>query len=64
METIAEKIRTKITNVEQMTINEEDLYKTIKKGKNWSTPGIDVISNFRWKKLKGTWKLSVKCYNK
>ena len=64
METMAENIRAKITKVEEMTINEEKLYETIKKRKNWSAPGIDAIQNFWWKKLKGTWKSLVKSYNK
>ena len=46
METVAENIRAKITNVEEMTINEEKLYETIKKRKNRSAPGIDAIQNF------------------
>ena len=61
METVAEKVRTKITNVERMTINEEKLYETIKKRKNWSAPEIDAIQIFWCKKLKGTWKSLVKC---
>ena len=61
MERVAENIRTKITNLEEMTINEEKLYETIKERKNWSAPGIQ---NFWWEKLKGTWKSLVKCHNK
>ena len=60
METVAENIRAKITNAEETTINEEKLYETIKKRKNWTSLGIDAIQNFWWKKLKGTWKSLVK----
>ena len=56
METVAENIRAKITNVEEMAINEEKLYETIKKRRNWSAHGIDATQNFWRKKLKGTWK--------
>ena len=56
METVEEIIKAKITNVEEMTINEEKLYHTIKKRENWSGPGTDAIQNFWWKKLKGSWK--------
>ena len=43
IETVAENIREKITNVEEITINEEKPYKTIKKK---SAPRIDLIQNF------------------
>ena len=36
----------------------------IKRKKNWSSPGIDGIPNFWWKKLKGTWKPLVKSFKK
>jgi hypothetical protein len=64
MRTVAEKIRAKVINVEELTITEEKLYKTIRKRKNWSTPGIDGMQNFWWKKLRGTWKAMVKSFNK
>ena len=64
MRTVAEKIRAKVINVEELTITEEKLYKTIRKRKNWSAPGIDGIQNFWWKKLRGTWKAMVKSFNK
>ena len=46
MRTVAEKIRAKVINVEELTITEEKLYKTIRMRKNWSAPGIDGIQNF------------------
>ena len=64
MRTVAEKIRAKVINVEELTITEEKLYKTIRKRNNWSTHGIDGIQNFWWKKLRGTWKAMVKSFNK
>ena len=64
MRTVTEKMRAKVINVEELTITEEKLYKTIIKRNNWSAPGIDGIQNFWWKKLRGTWKAMVKSFKK
>ena len=40
------------------------LYETLTKRKNWSTPGIDGIQNFRLKKFSGVWKALVKSMNR
>ena len=63
MRMVAEKIRAKIINVEELRITEEKVYKIIKKRKNWSAPGIDGIQNFWWKKFQGTWKALVRSFN-
>ena len=36
----------------------------IKKRKNWSSPGVDGIQNYWWKKLDSTWPPLVRCFNK
>ena len=62
MRTVADKTRAKVTNVEEPTITEEKLYKTIRKRKNWSAPGIDGTQNFWWKKLREMWKALVRSF--
>ena len=61
MSTVAEKIRAKIKEVEEIEITEKKLYELLRKRKNWSAPGIDKIPNFWWKKLSGSWKSLVEC---
>ena len=63
MSIVAEKIRAKIKQVEEMEITEKKLYELLRKRKNWSAPGIDKIPNFWWKKLSGSWKSLVECMN-
>ena len=46
MQTVANKIKDKVTQVEEMTINMGMLPHILKKRKNWSAPGIDGIQNF------------------
>ena len=62
MRKVTDNIRAKVTNVEELTITEEKLYKTIRKRKNWSAPGIDGIQNFRWKTFRGMWKALVRSF--
>ena len=64
IKTIAEKIKAKVTNVEELQITEKKLYETLRKRKNWSAPGIDGIQNFWWKKLSGVWKALIKSMNR
>ena len=64
MNTISNKIAEKVTDVQDFSISEEKVYNTIKKRKNWSSPGIDGVQNFYWKKLKGTWSALTRCFNK
>lgn len=37
----------------EFVITREDLAKLVKRRKNWSAPGIDVIQNYWWKKFHG-----------
>ena len=53
MNTVAKKIGQKIMNVQAFTITEIKVYKTVKKRKNWSAPGINGIQIFWWKKFRG-----------
>lgn len=61
MNTVAKKIRQKVPNVQEFTIAEKKLHQTVKK--NWSTPGIDGVHNFWWKKFTGIWSAILKCFN-
>ena len=45
MNTVASKIRQKVTNVQELTITEKKLHQTVKK-RNCSAPGIDGVQNF------------------
>ena len=56
MQTVANKMKDKVTQVEEMTVNKGKLQDILKKRKNWSAPGIDGIQNFWWKKLTSTWR--------
>ena len=56
MQTAANKIKDKVTQVEEMTVDLGKLQHILKKRKNWSAPGIDGIQNFWWKKLTSTWR--------
>ena len=54
MEKIKEELREKIRDVQDIEISEENIGKVIKRRKNWTSPGIDGIQNFWWKKFSGT----------
>ena len=56
MQTVANKIKDKVTQVEEMTVDIGKLEHILKKRKNWSAPGIDGVQNFWWKKLTSTWR--------
>ena len=56
MEKIKEELRNKIRDEQDIQINEETTEKVIKRRMNWTSPGIDGIQNFWWKKFSGTWK--------
>ena len=53
MNKVAQKMEQKVANVQEFTITEKKLHQTVKKRKNWSTPGIDGVQNFWWKKFRG-----------
>ena len=50
---IEEKFKQIIPNVDEgdLNVTNEICWETIRKKKNWSTPGPDKITNFWWKKL-------------
>ena len=56
MQTVANKIKDKLMQVEEITVKRGKLQHLLKKRKNWSAPGIDGIQNFWWKKLTSTWR--------
>ena len=66
MEKIKEELREKIRDVQDIEISEENIGKVIKRRKNWTSPGINGIQNFWWKKFSGTWKAlerTIKSFN-
>ena len=52
LEEAREALKARVDKVEQFTIKEETLSSTAKKRKNWTSPGIDGIRNYWWKKFK------------
>ena len=64
MSTIAQKIRAKVVDIQDFTITEEKMYSIVKNRKNWSTPGINRMQNYFWKKLKGALTSLLKCFEK
>ena len=43
VQTVGNKIKDKVTQVEEMTVDMGKLQNILKKRKNWSAPGIDSI---------------------
>ena len=64
MSTIAQKIKAKVVDIQDFTIREEKMHSIVKRRKNWSAPGINGIQNYWWKKMKGTWKSLLNCFNR
>ena len=64
MSTIAQKIKTRVVDIQEFTITEEKMHSIVKRRNNWSAPGIDGMQNYWWKKLKGTWKFLLNCFNR
>ena len=52
MDNVKEELKTSINTVKEFTIEEERLIKIVKKRKNWTSPGIDGIQNYWWKKFR------------
>ena len=52
---VGDEISSKVNNVIDFEISEDELIRQMKKRKNWTAPGIDGIQNFWWKKLSSTW---------
>ena len=53
MNTVANKIEQKVTNVQEFKIIEKKLHQTFKERNNWSPPWIDEVQNVWWKKFRG-----------
>ena len=53
----------KITNAQKFTITEKKLHQTVKKQKNWCAPGIDGVFEFWFKKYRGTWSATLRCFS-
>ena len=64
MDEIEARLREKAVVVNEIVIGVEDISKVIKKRKNWSSPGVDGIQNYWWKKMDSTWPPLVRCFNK
>ena len=60
---VVKKIDQKVTNVQEFTITEKKLYKTVKRPSNCSAPGIDRVQNFWWKRFRGSWSVISKFFN-
>ena len=46
---MARKLKEKVVEVKGFNVMEEQL---VKKRRNWSSPGIDELQNYWWKKFK------------
>ena len=51
MERVEQELGVKVTQVKRFVVRVEDVRKVVR-NKNWSSPGIDSIQNFWWKKLR------------
>ena len=56
MQTVANKIKDKVMQVEEMTVDMGKPQHILKKRKDWSVPVVDGTQNFWWKKLTSTWR--------
>ena len=57
MDNVKEELKkASINTVKEFTVEEERLIKIAKKRKNWTSPGIDGIQNYWWKKFKAAQK--------
>ena len=52
MDEVARKLKRMVVEVKEFDVTEEKLIEVIKKRKNWSSPGIDGIQNYWWKRFK------------
>ena len=62
MNTVARRVREKVTDVQEFTVSEQIFCEAVKKRKNWSAPELDGIQDVWWKKLRGSWKAVVACF--
>ena len=63
MEEVKDELKAKVHKVEQFIIKEEVLSSTVKKLKNWTSPGIDGIQNYWWKMFKSVQRALVRAYD-
>ena len=56
MDNVKEELKASINTVKEFTIEEERLIKIARKRKNWTSPGINGIQNYWWKKFKAAQK--------
>ena len=52
MDEVVGKLKRMVVEVKEFDVTEEKLIEVIKKRKNWSSPGIDGIQNYWWKRFK------------
>ena len=52
IEIVSRQLREPISKIKEFNITEETLEKETKKRKNWTAPGINIIQNFWWNRLK------------
>ena len=52
MAIVARRLKEKVVEVKEFNVTEEQLVKVMKRRKNWSSPGIEGIQNYSWKKFK------------
>ena len=64
MEEIEERFRGKANLGREMEITTEDIGRMVKKRKNWSSPGVDGIQNYWWKKLDASWPALASVFQK
>ena len=63
MDEIGERISKMVEDVQELTIDEGVTKNIIKKRKNWTSPGVDGIQNYWWKRFSGTWNALSQVFN-
>ena len=61
MDKVAERLKEKVNDVREFIVDEEKLFRIVKKRKSWTASDLNGIQNYWWKKMKGTWKTVVTC---
>ena len=64
MDNVKEELKTSINTVKEFTIEEERLIKIAKKRKNWTSPGIDGIQTYWWKKFRTAQKVLKRAFER
>ena len=63
MERAEQELGIKVSLAKKFVVQVEDVRKVVRKKKNWSSLGINVIQNFWWKKLKSLWGSMAHAFN-